>query len=236
MSRDLQVVPVHQGLTAEHPGARAGGDGRQRVGGVGRKRLLTKHVLARLRRGDRPLGVQAVRKRVVDGVDVRISQEILVAGVHARDPLPGGKGLPAPVFPGGHRDHTAAAGCPHGRQELPRGDRRGPQDPPPHHACHGAPPPRGIPRPAPAASDPREGDPPPTAPTAGCHPPPARPAPPRGGSPARRFSGAGENPSGAAPRRAAGTLGWRRGQAAPGEGPGGWPGPSPAGAEAYERM
>ena len=59
--------------------------------GVGRgqgQRLLAQDVLAGPRRGDRPLGVEVVRERDVDGVDLRVGEERLVGAVDARDPVP----------------------------------------------------------------------------------------------------------------------------------------------------
>ena len=51
--------------------------------GVGGQRLLAEHVLACLERTDRPCAVQAVRQRIVDGVDLGIGEQRLVGRVRA---------------------------------------------------------------------------------------------------------------------------------------------------------
>ena len=56
-----------------------------RVGGGQRERLLAQDVLAGAGGGDRPLGVEVVRQRDVDGVDVRVGEERLVRAVGPRD-------------------------------------------------------------------------------------------------------------------------------------------------------
>ena len=50
------------------------------------ERLLAEHVLARLERADRPLDVERVRQPDVDGLDLRIREQRLVAAVGAVDP------------------------------------------------------------------------------------------------------------------------------------------------------
>ena len=49
------------------------------------ERLLAEHVLARFERGDRPFGVQTVRQRVVDRVDVRVGEQCRIRIVHRCD-------------------------------------------------------------------------------------------------------------------------------------------------------
>ena len=55
------------------------------VGRVARQRLLAQHVLAGLERPDRPLAVQRVRQRDVDGLDLRVGEQLLVRAVGLRD-------------------------------------------------------------------------------------------------------------------------------------------------------
>ena len=94
------------------PGSRAGVDHPLRLGGGQRQRLLAQDVLAGPGRGDRPLGVEVVGQRDVDGVDVRVGEERLVRAVGAsgcrarRRPL----GAWAAVA-GGDRDDLAASGA-----------------------------------------------------------------------------------------------------------------------------
>ena len=55
------------------------------LAGRGGERLLAQHVLAGLERADRPLDVQPVGQRDVDGVDVGVGEQRLVGAVRARD-------------------------------------------------------------------------------------------------------------------------------------------------------
>ena len=50
-----------------------------------RNRLLAKHVLPGLERTDRPLHVEMVRQRIVDRVDVRVGEQILIRAVGLLD-------------------------------------------------------------------------------------------------------------------------------------------------------
>ena len=56
-------------------------EGRLDLGRVPREGLLAQHVLARLDGPDRPLAVERVRERDVDGVDRRVGEELLVGAV-----------------------------------------------------------------------------------------------------------------------------------------------------------
>ena len=56
---------------------------------VHRERLLAQHVLAGLGGRDRPARVQRVRRRDVDGVDLVVREQSLVAAVRADVPEPG---------------------------------------------------------------------------------------------------------------------------------------------------
>ena len=55
--------------------------------GMARVRLLAEHVLACRERAHRPLVVESVRQRDVDGIDVGIGEELFVRGVGALDPV-----------------------------------------------------------------------------------------------------------------------------------------------------
>jgi hypothetical protein len=55
--------------------------------GVRGQRLLAQHVLAGAKGSDRPLAVEGVGERVVDGVDLRVRQQGVVALVDAGDPV-----------------------------------------------------------------------------------------------------------------------------------------------------
>ena len=68
-----------------------------RVGGKG---LLAQHVFSRSQRLDRPLGVQAVGKRIVDCIDVGIGKQLVIAGRNARNMMLGGELLCARRVPG----------------------------------------------------------------------------------------------------------------------------------------
>ena len=59
-----------------------------------RERLLDEDVLAVLEREDRVLGVQRMRGRDVDDVDVRVGDEVFVRAVRARDAELGREGSP----------------------------------------------------------------------------------------------------------------------------------------------
>ena len=52
---------------------------------IERDRLLAQHVLPCLERANRPGDVEIVRQRIVDGVDVRIREELFVRSVCRRD-------------------------------------------------------------------------------------------------------------------------------------------------------
>ncbi len=66
------------------PAASAASNASSTSAGRRRVRLLAQHVLARLERAHRPLVVQAVRQRDVDGVDLRVGEQRVVRAVRAR--------------------------------------------------------------------------------------------------------------------------------------------------------
>jgi hypothetical protein len=78
-------VPVHERLCEEPPGPLGGVERGDCVLRVARERLLADDVLSRLEHTDRPLAVERVRERDVDGVDVRVPEQRLVGAVGALD-------------------------------------------------------------------------------------------------------------------------------------------------------
>ena len=76
-----RVEAVHERLHQVDAGGLAGGDHPLGVGRGHRQRLLAQDVLAGTGRGDRPLGVEVVGQRDVDGVDLGVGQERLVRAV-----------------------------------------------------------------------------------------------------------------------------------------------------------
>src|SRR5947209_1093116 len=82
----LPRVPPHERLHQQAACVFGGVEAVLGIGGGSRERLLAQHVLARLERADRPRHVERVRQRDVDGLDVRVLEERLVATVRALDP------------------------------------------------------------------------------------------------------------------------------------------------------
>ena len=87
----LRMVAHHERLGDELAGPRARGDQRLRLVGVKRDRLLAQHVLAGLQRADRPGDVQLVGQRIVDRLDRRIGEQLLIGAVGAGDAERGGR-------------------------------------------------------------------------------------------------------------------------------------------------
>ena len=77
----LRMAAHHEGLADLHAGARAHRQQRLRLGDGQADRLLAQHVLARLRGLDRPRHMQVVGQRIVDGVDVRVGEQLFVRAV-----------------------------------------------------------------------------------------------------------------------------------------------------------
>ena len=100
-----RVVAIVHGLHHDQAGGRGGLRDLRRLAGVGRERLLAQHVLPGLDRPQRPRPVQRVRQRVVNGVDVRGGQHLLVGPVGGGYPVPQGEGVRADLVPGRHRGH-----------------------------------------------------------------------------------------------------------------------------------
>ena len=123
-----RVVPVVERLHHDEPGARR--DRRHRFGfrGVRRERLLAEHVLARLQRRDRPLGMEPVGQRVVDRIDLGIGEERRVRVVHGRDPVLRREGLGAAAIAGRHRSHLGFGVVAGGLDHPARRDARRAED------------------------------------------------------------------------------------------------------------
>ena len=91
-----------------------GGFHRLQVLQGGHQRLLAHDVLAGPGGANGPFGVQGVGQRVVDGVDLRILNQLLVAAVGPWDPVCRGIGLGLFQTAAGHRRQPAAPGTLHG--------------------------------------------------------------------------------------------------------------------------
>ena len=77
--RRLRMQPVHEGFAEKGAGLARRMDHRVGLEGGQPHRLFAKHMLAGLRRLDRPFGVARMRRRNVDRVDVRIGEQRLIA-------------------------------------------------------------------------------------------------------------------------------------------------------------
>ena len=138
-----RVVLVVKGLHDDLAGIRVGHlDHGSRLVRIGREGLLAEHVLAGPQGRHRPVAVESVRERVVDGVDVRVLDQL---GVGAQDPgntLLSGELLgPVPV-PGRHGRDNGTPGTASGLDESDGGDAGRPQDADPQHAVIRSP--RGV--------------------------------------------------------------------------------------------
>ena len=74
-------------------------------GGVGSERFFAQHVLSGRQRGPGPPAVQAVRQRVVDRVQIRVGDQLVVVVVHPGDVVLGGEGPSARRIACRHRGH-----------------------------------------------------------------------------------------------------------------------------------
>ena len=137
------VVLVVEGLHDDQTGIGVGHlDHGARLVCVGREGLLAEHVLAGPQGGHRPVAVEPVRERVVDGVDVAVLDELRVRAQDPGNALLSGE-LVSPVrVSGGHRADHGAPGPAGGLHEGDGGDAGGPQDADPQHAVIRAP--RGV--------------------------------------------------------------------------------------------
>ena len=75
----LRMEAVHERLHPDHVALGAVGDGVLRLGARTGCGLLAEHVLARVGAALRPLGVEMVRQADVDGVDLGIGEQLVVA-------------------------------------------------------------------------------------------------------------------------------------------------------------
>jgi hypothetical protein len=129
---------VHERLHPHDTARRAVVDHGRRLGRVERRRLFAQDVLARICRARRPFGVEVVRERDVDRVDVRVGEQLGVAlvqphGVAQRPPIgrrePGLAQEPrAGVARAGERDELGVAGAQDGRDHHLAPDVRGAYD------------------------------------------------------------------------------------------------------------
>lgn len=97
----LQVQPVHEGFAEECAGLARGMHHGVGLEGGQRQRLFAQHMLSGLGRLDRPLRMAWMRYRNVDGVDVGVGEQRVVAvedtGTGKRSASPGLAGLRAPM-------------------------------------------------------------------------------------------------------------------------------------------
>ncbi len=128
-ARGLRVMAIHERLHEQTVVALGQVERRPHVGLAAAQRLLAQHVLARLQRPAGPLQVQRVGQRDVDGVDVRIGQQRLIAVVGALDPALRGVPLGPPSVTAGDGQHRGAARLRHALDERVV-DPRGGKEPP----------------------------------------------------------------------------------------------------------
>lgn len=82
------------------------------IGGVETERLLAQYVLARLERRDRPVDMEVVRQGVVNCLDARISEQVVVRPVCDRHPaLIGPCGRPSEIPRSDCDDVMTPAAC-----------------------------------------------------------------------------------------------------------------------------
>ena len=117
----LRMMAHHERLGDELAGPRARGDQRLRLVGVERDRLLAQHVLAGLHRADRPRDVQLVGQRIVDRLDRRIGQQLLIGAIGAGDAERLGRRLRFREVARGDRVDMRDLAALHRREEPSRG-------------------------------------------------------------------------------------------------------------------
>src|SRR5579863_1648352 len=81
--RCVRLRPIGKAFDQQHAVASRGGEHRTRLAAGYRQRLFTQHVFAGLTRPDGPLGVQRIWQRIVDGIDRRIGEQLLVGTIRA---------------------------------------------------------------------------------------------------------------------------------------------------------
>ena len=77
----LRMMTNHERFGDELARPRPRRDERLGLGGAQRNRLLAQHMLARLQRADGPLDVQLVGQRIVDRLDRRVCEQLLIGAV-----------------------------------------------------------------------------------------------------------------------------------------------------------
>ena len=131
----LRVAAVHERLHQEHVAAPRRLHHGHGVGLVKGHRLLAQDVLARLGAPYSPLGVHRVGRRDVDGVDVRIVHQRLVAPMPALDPIRLAEALGVRLSPARHGNQVARVSVLQGLRES-RGDLARAYDSPPKRHTH----------------------------------------------------------------------------------------------------
>ena len=115
----LRVVPVHEGLHEKPIRGVGGVEGALDLLGAPVEGLLAENVLPGFEREDRPLDVQRVRERDVDGVDVGVGEQPFVASVGALDPVLARVGIGPGLVTTGDRDDVHPVGLARAREDEP---------------------------------------------------------------------------------------------------------------------
>ena len=110
------------------------------LGGVHGHGLLTEDVLAGAHGPDGPLGMEVVRERVIDRVDGRVVDELLVGLMGPREAEPSGPILSPGLVARSDAGEDAVPGLEDGRDEGLLGDPRASQDAPTDLPIHARPP------------------------------------------------------------------------------------------------
>ena len=115
----LRVVPVHEGLHEKPIRPLGRREGALDLLGVPVEGLLAENMLPGFEREDRPLDVQRVRERDVDGVDVGVGEQPFVASVGALDPVLARVGIGPGLVTTGDRDDVHPVGLARAREDEP---------------------------------------------------------------------------------------------------------------------
>ena len=100
------------------------------------ERLFAQNVLARLRRFDRPGHVQLVRQRIVDGINLRVSQQLLVGPIGLGEAERARCLLGPAQVPRRDRGDLAEFAFLHSRYDFLDSDSRGAQNSPAYFVSH----------------------------------------------------------------------------------------------------
>ena len=114
----------------------ARGDQRLRLVGVKSDRLLAQHVLAGLQRADGPGDVQLVGQRIVDRLDRRIGEQLLIGAVGAGDAERGRRRLRLGEIARGDRVDARDLAALHGGKDLLEADLGGAEHAPRNFTRH----------------------------------------------------------------------------------------------------